>query len=398
MRTTFNVPATALLAPALLTTALLLGLAPIALADDGPAPEPGTDAPILRPSEKTVLSKVYTVDQKYRSMMGPQSMQQILLGDPDKPELVWITGYKAVMVGADGETEMPQEFMCHSNLDINVGSHRNATGASHGFNPRLFTLSQGQFEVDLPDGYGIPMVTSEPLNLTTQVLNLNHENTTFDVRHKVSIEYIRDADVDGEIVPVFPVGAYGLILLEGDNGYFGVANPNEEQHGSGCLPGENAAGHTYKDHLGRTFTGHWVVKPGKEVNRTLVTQLMQLPYDTTAHYIAVHLHPFAESLELRDLTEDKTVFKSAARNYDEKIGLRKVEYFASEEGIQLYRDHEYEMVSVYNNTTEEEQDSMAVMYLYVRDQIFDKSQVKIPVAAAQEPKELQGTPLKSMGD
>ena len=42
-------------------------------------------------------------------------------------------------------------------------------------------------------------------------------------------------------------------------------------------------------------------------DRTLVTELMSLPYDTTVHYIAVHLHPFAESLELIDLTTGKNV-------------------------------------------------------------------------------------------
>ena len=37
---------------------------------------------------------------------------------------------------------------------------------------------------------------------------------------------------------------------------------------------------------------------GREVNHTPVTSLMALPFDTTIHYIAIHLHPFAESVEL----------------------------------------------------------------------------------------------------
>ena len=47
------------------------------------------------------------------------------------------------------------------------------------------------------------------------------------------------------------------------------------------------------------FSGHWVVPPGRQENRTLVTEWLNLRFDTTVHYIAVHLHPFAESLELR---------------------------------------------------------------------------------------------------
>lgn len=327
---------------------------------------------------KTVLSNVYSVEKLYRSMKGPSSMQAIRLDDDtEKPELVWVTGYEAVMVGADGEEPMPQEFMCHSNLDVNAASHRSKVGASPGFSPRLFTLSQGQFYVKFPPGFGIPVRSDESLNLTTQVLNLNHADDMFEVRHKVTLNYVRDVEATKPMKALFPIGAYGLALLEGDDGYYGIQNPIEEEHGSSCLPGENAAGHTYKDQFGRVFTGHWVVKPGREVNTTLVTNLMRLPYDTTAHYIAVHLHPFSESLELIDLTAGKTVFKSKVENYEDKIGLRRVEYFSSEEGIPLFKDHEYQMVSVYNNTTEEDQDSMAVMYLYVHDKTFNKERVKL---------------------
>ena len=128
--------------------------------------------------------------------------------------------------------------------------------------------------------------------------------------------------------------------------------------------------------MGRKFSGHWVVPPGREVNRTLVTHLMRVPYDTTVHYIAIHLHPFAESLELRDLSTGKTLFKSAARNFDDRIGLSNVDHFTSEEGMAVFADHEYEMVSVYNNTTAEAQDSMAVMYMYLKDREFDERRAR----------------------
>ena len=38
---------------------------------------------------------------------------------------------------------------------------------------RLFTLSQGQLEIDFPPGFGMPIWSDEDLNLTAQVLNLN---------------------------------------------------------------------------------------------------------------------------------------------------------------------------------------------------------------------------------
>ena len=98
--------------------------------------------------------------------------------------------------------------------------------------------------------------------------------------------------------------------------------------------------------------------------------MMALPFDTTLHYVAVHMHPFAESLELRDVTADRSLFKSHVRNLSGEIGLANVEYFSSVEGVPVYKDHEYELISVYNNTTDEDQDSMAVMYAYFLDQSF----------------------------
>ena len=322
------------------------------------------------------MSEVYTVDRKYRSMMGPASTQSVRLLEADPPELLWITGYEAVMVGPDGESSREQAFMCHSNLDIDTHAHAQLLGDNASYSPRLFTLSQGQLAIRFPVGFGIPVLSSEAFDLTTQVLNLHVENPQVEVRHKVRLEFVRDRDVVGRMNPLFPIAGYGLTLLEGDSPYFGEQRPDDSAHGPGCLVGSNASDHEYQDSLGRKFSGHWVVPPGREVNRTLVTHLMRVPYDTTIHYIAVHLHPFAESLELRDLTTGEVLFKSQARNFEDHIGLAHVDHLESEEGIAVYADHDYEMVSVYDNTTAEDQDSMAVMYLYLKDRQFSASRAR----------------------
>ncbi len=329
-----------------------------------------------------VLSETYTIDRKYKSMEGPQSTRDVILLASDTPELLWITGYEAVMVGPDGTTPARQEFMCHSNLDFNVGQHNVLFGSTKPMSPRLFTLSQGQLTIRFPEGFGIPILSNEPLSLTTQVLNHNIEHEIFQVRHKVTTWFVRDRDLQEPLQPLFPSSAYGLALLEGHDAYFGIDQPNEVQHGSSCLIGANASQSTYRDAFGRTFTGHWVVKPGREVNRTLVTKLMNLPFDTTIHSIAVHLHPFAESLELRDLTTGKTLFKSRARNFRDRIGLDHVDDFSSQKGLQVFKNHDYELVSVYHNTTPVNQDSMAVMYLYLLDKEFHKPSVQ---PRAEEP-------------
>ena len=72
------------------------------------------------------------------------------------------------------------------------------------------------------------------------------------------------------------------------------------------------------------------------------------------------------------LTEDRTVYLSRTRPSAGRIGLDHVDFFSSEEGIPLSTRHEYELVSTYDNTTSENQDSMAVMYLYLLDKEFKK--------------------------
>ena len=354
-----------------------LPVAAFLLASTGRSEVAGSEEIAAASQRRTLLSEVYTIDRKYRSMMGPSSGQAVRLSDAEPPELLWITGYAAVMVGPDGDSPRAQEFMCHSNLDIDVEAHEKLLGENRAFSPRLFTLSQGQLDIRFPAGYGIPVMSNEKLDLTTQVLNLNLEGESIEVRHKVHLDFVRDRDVAGKMRALFPIAGYGLTLLEGEGGYFGVPQPEAEVHGPGCLVGDAASDHEYEDGLGRKFSGHWVVPPGREVNRTLVTRLMQVPYDTTIHYIAVHLHPFAESLELRDLTAGKTVFKSEAKNFEDRIGLAHVDYLTSVEGVEVFADHEYEMVSVYDNTTSEPQDSMAVMYMYLRDLEFDKRARKL---------------------
>jgi len=328
-----------------------------------------------------VLSKTYTIDRKYRSMEGPRSTQPIILLNGEPAELVWITGYRAVMVGPDGTTLASQEFMCHSNLDVNPLLHRELFRRFKS-SRRIFTLSQGQQMIRLPLGFGIPVMSNEPLPLTTQVLNHNLDNPHIQVRHQITIEFLRDRDLTEPMKPLSMVGPYVMVLLEGEDGYYGVERPTSLQAGSSCLLGSHASaagsGSLYTDQYGRKFSGHWVVKPGRQEHRTLVTQYMRLPFDTTIHYAAAHLHPFAESLELRDLMTNQPVLTLRARNFPDHIGLEVVEEFSSVDGIPLYKDHDYELVSVYHNTTSVDQDSMAVMLLYVLDKDFQKPSVSGP--------------------
>jgi len=351
-----------------------------------------------RVRQKVILSPVYEVDDIYPSMTGPNSTENVALGETETPELLWVVGFEATMVEPDGKSAASQEFMCHTNLDVDPTDHGSRFGASKSITGRLFTLSQGQYRIDMPVGFGIPVQSNEPIMVNTQVLNLNMKEGKKKVRHRVLMRYVRDVDLNEPMRPLYVAGAYGLKLLEGQDGHYGLdtktaahdehaghhghGDAKEEMDHTACLPGKNAGANAFDDGKGRVFTGHWVVEPGKEVNHTRVTELMDLPFDTTLHYVAVHLHPFAESLELKDLTTGKTVYKARTRQADEGVGLAHVDFYSSPDGIELFKGHEYEIISVYNNTSDEPQDSMAVMNLYLLDQEFKRPAAVDPKAAS----------------
>jgi hypothetical protein len=325
------------------------------ISSSGPVAPAFADAPVYG---KTNASK-------------PKGRQKILLRKTSEPELLWITGFRSEIVNAENEQPMSAEFMCHANLGIeDPARHRELFGESRKGRSRLFTLSQGQMQVSFPPGFGLPIRSDEPLVLDTQVLNLNRQEQSVEVRHRTTVDYRRQSELKAPMKPLFQQAAQGMVLIEGKDAYYNVQEGDPGEHGPGCAVGERAGGKNITDAFGREFSAHWQVPPGREVNRTLVTGWMDLPYDTTVHHIAVHLHPFAESLELRDLTSGETLYLSRATGPPLGIGLEHVDSFSSEEGIPVYKDHEYELVSVYNNTTDEVQDSMAVMFLYLFDREF----------------------------
>ena len=159
------------------------------------------------------------------------------------------------------------------------------------------------------------------------------------------------------------------------SGSMSMSMHHHAEEGDGDEAGEAAptsVGRIFKDGSGAELIGHWVVPPGRQVRKKNVTERLQVPFDSTLHFAAVHMHPFAESLELRDLTAGKSVVKCLTRPLAKGIGLEHVDSFSSEEGVPIYKDHQYQLISVYNNTSPVNQDSMAVMYLFVLDSQFHK--------------------------
>jgi hypothetical protein len=351
----------------------------VAVACTGLSPSPAESAEVShQPAPvhvREIVSQRYHIDKKYASMRGPHGFDHATLLDGPR-ELVWIVGYHTEVVDAESKEAVSQEFMCHANLDFDASEYYQTFSTRVPLSGRVFTLSQGQQDIAFPEGYGIPVPSDMDLSLATQVLNLNIDNPKkLNVRHKVQVRFVRDSEATVPMQALYQSAVEGFKALTPEARYYGLESEEVDPslHGPGCDLGQAAVlGDEDPDALGQKFTAHWVVEPGEEVNRTNVTRFLNLPFDTRAHYVAVHLHPFAESLTLKDLTAGKTVLHAKAMNTPDRIGLKHVEHYAGADGIQLHKDHEYELVSVYKNTSDQAVDSMAVMYLYLHDPTFEK--------------------------
>lgn len=313
------------------------------------------------------LTPVYEVDRIFRSMEGPDyTNTDLYLSEDGHPELLWLTEYEAVMVGPDGQEPRDQQFMCHNTLGVRRGldEHRRLFRAPAYGTRRLFTLSQGQNSVKLPPGFGIPLVSSEKLMLQSQVLNLNEGAIGQSVRHKVSARYLRDSEVYGEMTPLCILPAAVNVLAVDPNAREMPFDPEEV----GCAV--NAGGPTSTNHKGEMYTGHWVVNPGKEERRAVVRNVF--PFDTKVHYIAIHVHPFAETFEFWDKTTGDLLHAFHCNQVEKGVGLERIDYYSDVDGIEVFADHSYELVVTHNNTSGEDQTAMAFMFFYAQDKLFHK--------------------------
>jgi hypothetical protein len=309
-----------------------------------------------------LYSPPFTVLQKYKSMDGPYAIEDMRLLQDGPAQLLWITGATAQVVNVQLKP-LSADFFCHANLDLSPERHREIFATRDFPHSRLFTLSQGLTEIRLPKGAGIPVMSDEPLTLFTQALNHNISTLNTVVRVKVVIEFER-ASVDRKLTPLRVMPVYGVVLTSDSQPDHSA---HQHTHPPDAEPGTDVGSVPYQDEEGRTYSGHWIVPPGTHVNRTRVTRSMALGSDTLIHYVAPHVHPFAQYIELRNVTTNAVVVRSNIRNASGRIGLEHVEPFSSVDGVLLKRSDQYELISSYGNTTQDNQTAMSVLFMYARD-------------------------------
>lgn len=321
-------------------------------------------------SQVTLLSTTHRIDRIYPSMQGPASQHAgIFLSGGSPRHVVWITGLDSQVVAADGASAVSQEYFCHSNLSFDPGQKLDTIGRAQSSDERLFTLIPGRRSIHLPPGFAIPVWSDEALNYFTMSLNLNHVGDPVEVRFRTIVRFRDGASASDQLKPLFRRAVYAFEPI-------GQASPHAQcmggdQAGASCGPSMcQAASSAFVASLGKTNTIHWLIPPGGFESRVPVSNQLNLPYDTTAHYVTGHLHPYGKSLSLRDTTTAKTVFEITSKDFTDKLGVAEMTEWSSAEGVELHKDHQYELVTTYHNPTDHPIDAMSILYVYARDKQF----------------------------
>lgn len=349
------------------------------------------------PGGVTLLSGTHAMDRLYGSMQGPFTVQRkVRLLPGDAEDLLWLRGIRITAVDPDGETETSPEFFCHANLTLTAGDESLArhtrlfAGATH-VDWRLFTLVPGRLDVHLPEGFGIPIYASESLDLLSMSLNQSVPDGTVKLRFKTEVDFVRDRDRDSPMKPLFRRALYGYEeVTEADprlahtmkgnhpgqtcgpfTGNASVGSGGATCAGGNAPLGQAASRHGFVEALGPQKAIHWMVAPGHYERTTAVADQLDLPFDTTLHYVTGHLHPGGVSLTLVDRTVGETLFTLRSRDFADRWGVALVEERSYPEGLPLYAGHDYDLITVYDNRGGGDIDAMAILYLYLYDGTFE---------------------------
>ncbi|WP_233273939.1 hypothetical protein [Altibacter lentus] len=304
------------------------------------------------------------VDNIYQSMDGPQAMLNLDL-NPDAAAVKWITGFKAE-VYREGTNVHNNDFLCHTNIDFFDPIHYKNLNFPQRINaqyPRLGTLSNGINDLQFPQGYGFPVAANDKFIVASRTLNHNIEDAFFKVKHRISFEF---APPQSHLKPLVPRALVLLQDYDRENPY----NPNKKKDPSLCTP-IDLKNHSFLNKEGEKLSAHWILPEGNHRYEFDVTYQLELKEDTTIHAMAAHLHPHAQSFTLYDITEETAVYTFECENYNNKIGLKKVPVYASEEGLTLYADNSYKLILETKNPSEGFSDMMAVLFVYLYDREMD---------------------------
>lgn len=321
----------------------------------------------LSTSKVVFTSPTFVISNIYKSMEGPKSDQYVVIDD-SKEELLWLTSFKTNAVSSDEKRKLSNDFVCHTNFEYRDAEHYNRWNMTERINsqyPRITSISNGVEDFELPDGFGFPVFTNERLFINAQALNHNITDSTFNIKHKIEIGFVKNKEKT--LIPLQPKTVFMMFPYDPKDPFKGPT----EQLPNACIPVETK-NHSYLDGEGNALSGHWIIAPGKHNYSFDASPQLKIKDSIRLHQITSHLHPFANRFKLRDKTTGTIIYDCNSENFTDRIGLKNTPSFSSQKGVWMYEDHIYEMELDVDNTSDKDQEMMASMAIFYYDSEMEK--------------------------
>jgi len=233
----------------------------------------------------------------------PGSVRDFYFDEP-----VWIIAYRTEIVDALGKPPA-ENYQCHSFFSdqwVKAEQDQQMRG--------IFSDAYTQ-HVELPDGFGLRFESGETLHWMTMFNNRGAEAAR--VAMRVELTVIREKDLRK---PLWRLRSTTRSV--------------------------------------RVPPLFWV-PPGRHV----FEEDIQLPFAGRIHYIGAHVHPYAESIELVNLTREETVWHGSVHANEAGEPVR-MDVYSSTDGYRVRPGERYRIASVYNNLTSKHVDAMAGVFVF----------------------------------
>ncbi len=320
----------------------------------------------------TFKSPTLFVDDIYTSMQGPYSFKRFKLNE-NEDELYWITKFQGTANSKFDSQNISNDFICHVNLYHSDVEHFARMGLEERINiqeSQLITLTKGTLSVEFPKGFGYPIYSNEKFLVGSQALNLNKKNEQFKVNYSFKMDYYKNKNK--RLKPLYM--RYVVLAMPYKEGEETLETSTKDEDNLFVLCAGPSSNRRFKveNEKGEKFTGFWKVPKGEYTYVNNISNTLNLKQIETVHLINAHVHPYAESIELKDATTNTTIFKSIITNSKDKKGIEEISEFSSVDGVKLFPSHQYNLILKVNNTTNQEIDMMGSMFLYFYDEKLDK--------------------------
>lgn len=385
-----------------------------------PAIQRFTEGPVLTP---TIVAGPFDLHRRYRSMEGPIVQFSVRLGDliasksvalPEgmvrfvenggaapsmggraslasgrpsglinsngqPPALYWLKGVKLDVLDENDKPLPTAEFVCHYNLDV-VPEFRNQLFAQgeRCVGSRIATITQGQTEIMFPEGFAVPVASSETWSMVFQAANRTTDAHRR-VKHRCTMYFLKDSELVHPVTALHWFTPYVTVVIDKASQ---EAAKREKDWCPSCLgmaAGVNAPNNTsngtFSDSFGQRLSGHWVVPPGEHKWTTMVGDRDPTfsAKDRVIHAVWSHVHPMCSALTMYKCSGPKRepVFSNKVQTRVRPgLEIENIQFLSSKAGIPLEHGARYELEATYDNLTDQPLDSMAVAGIFFEDPTF----------------------------